>query len=217
MLTCDRISVKFNDNLLFSQLGFSLYPGSALIIRGNNGSGKTTLLKVIAGLIRPKAGYIYWNGQNIHDNPLWYNEQINYVGHLKAIKSELTVLENLTFWAKLKGHEELIMAAIYYFRLHEMIDIPCSKLSAGWQKRVALARLIICPASLWLLDEPEANLDATAVQILSNLINTKIEQQGTVIIASHNLYFPSQPELQINDFLSLTSSESAQILNDDDQ
>jgi heme exporter protein A len=201
MLTCDDLSVSFGENLVFKNIGFSLVEGAGVIIKGTNGSGKTTLLKTIAGLTNPCHGSVKWYEQNIKDDYQSYIRDINYIGVKNAIKPELTVIDNIEFWANLRGHPELIMAAITYFRLGEVLDIPCYKLSSGWQKRVALTKLITCPAPLWLLDEPEGFLDEEGKNILYNLINSRTSQGGIVIVASHNIdQIPVTKIIDIKDF-----------------
>lgn len=189
MIHCENLTVTRGENIIFSGLGFSLMPGSLLCLKGANGSGKTTLLKTLAGLLSPKEGVIEREGI------------VHYIGHHNAIKPRLTVRENLAFYAELYQTPELIMAGINYFELQEVMDVPCFKLSAGWQKRVALARLAACYADIWLLDEPEAHLDTKGKEILFNLIYVRVNQGGTVILSSHNaLPFTSLPELIIEDF-----------------
>lgn len=155
-----------------------------LLLKGANGSGKTSLIKQIAGLLPVDEGQILWNGQPIIANEE-YKRDLMYIGHKSAVKLDSTVEENLTFWGKLYGTEMLIPAALKFYDLAKFKDTPTGQLSAGWQRRVALARLIIAPCRLWLLDEPTNFLDEEAVALTAGLIESRVKQGGIVIAASH--------------------------------
>lgn len=185
MLTCHQLAVGFQGRPIFHQLGMTLGPGTLLYLHGPNGSGKTTLLKALTGLLSPIEGQILWHGTPITENKKAYIKHVQYCGHHHAIKPQLTVLENLRFWATLHGTPELLQPALHYFELHHHIDTPCGLLSAGWKKRVALARMFTCYSDIWLLDEPDAHLDAKSQAMLANMIKTRVEQGGIVIVATH--------------------------------
>ncbi len=189
MLTLDNIACCKNQELVFKNLGFSVGLGSGLILQGSNGSGKTTLLKVIAGLCQPRFGEILWNNENIKPFRQQFSASINYIGHKKFLKNQLTVKQNLTFYAKLSQTEILLASAFKYFSLEKFLDKPIYQLSSGWQKKVMLAKLLCCPATIWLLDEPTVNLDQTSAELLFNLVSIKIKDGGIVIIASHDDIF----------------------------
>ncbi len=156
-----------------------------MILTGRNGSGKTTLLKYIAG-IGEGTGNISLMGTPIACGRDYEGHAL-YLGHRDAVKLQATVQDNLTFWANLYGEPMLIPAAIQYFGLDIYLDAPCYQLSAGWRKRVALARLITNPAALWLLDEPYTHLDEEAVHLLGGLIEGRVSKSGAVIMAAHHL------------------------------
>lgn len=158
--------------------------GEVLVVRGRNGSGKSSLLKCIAGLLPPASGKIMWNDKPLRESPHWPQE-IVYLGHKRGLNMGLNVLDNVAFWAKAYRQPELIGAALHYFDLEDIADVPLSSLSAGWQQRVALTRLITIPASLWLLDEPGANLDEEGVRLLNNILETRVEQGGIAVMATH--------------------------------
>jgi heme exporter protein A len=201
MLVCENLEVCFNDEILFEKLGVSLQAGSLLYLSGRNGSGKTTLLKIIAGLNLPTAGKISWNNINILDDYHNYCNNLNYIGHKNALDASLPVIDNLSFWSKMHGSEELLLAAMNYFGLLKLADMPIAELSAGWQRRVSLAKLICCYAKIWLLDEPETNLDVEAKNILENLIKIRTEQGGIVIIATHQQPPKEAMTLNMEDFI----------------
>jgi len=186
MLTIDNLGFEIEDKKIFSNLGFSLSSSSALIITGKNGCGKTSLLKIIAGITKAQVGKILWNDVDIESFRADFNSDINYLGHKNFLKPELTVLENLHFYTKLEGTQTLLLAALNFFKLNEFADFKVKKLSAGWQKRTMLAKLLCCPKTLWLLDEPSNNLDFEGKVLLKGLIKTRVRENGVVILTTHD-------------------------------
>ena len=154
------------------------------MLKGSNGSGKTSLIKILCGLLPPDNGQISWNGVPIGNNDE-FKRELMMIGHKSAVKSDLTVQENLEFWARLYDTEMLVPAALKFFDLSAFRDVVAGQLSAGWQRRVALARLIVAPCKLWLLDEPTNFLDDDAVLLTASLIETRVRQGGIVVVASH--------------------------------
>jgi heme exporter protein A len=207
MLTCHNLRAIRGEKLLFDHLGFSLKPGALLVLRGANGSGKTTLLRMLAGLLAPSAGSITWQNKPIGKSQD-YKEALTYISHNNALKPELSVYDNLQFWAALRGTEMLVPASLQFFGLTGMMDMPVAQLSAGWQRRVALARLLAIPSLIWLLDEPTANLDAEGAEMLEGLIATRIKQGGIVVLSSHaNAPIPNSIELEVRDFCGFFSED----------
>lgn len=181
MLECLNLSYKLQDRYLFKDISFTALPGSFIIIEGPNGSGKTSLLRMIAGLI-PTEGNILLNNYPIDEiKPL-----INYIGHNLALKLELSVISNLTFWAEIYDSPELIPASLHYFNLYEHIETKIIDLSEGQKRKVALAKLLACHSDIWLLDEVDSNLDNENLSLLNNLIQTRVEQGGIVIFSTHH-------------------------------
>lgn len=189
MLTVDNLSLFKDDKKIFSQLGFSVSINSALIITGPNGSGKTSLLKIIAQISDATSGKILWGGVDVNEMKSDFTGDLQYIGHKNFLKPELTVLENLQFFAKLADTEMAVESALNFFNLKEIANKKVSQLSAGVQKRVKLAKLIACPATIWLLDEPTTNLDKATKEKLHGLIKTRIKEDGLVIIATHDESF----------------------------
>jgi heme exporter protein A len=218
MLTVENLSFEKNYKKIFANLGFSIGLGSALIITGKNGSGKSSLLKIIAGInnintesfakdldnedkSQLNQGKILWSGQDINDFRDEFNSDLEYLGHKIALRGNLTVVENLSFYARLKDSEILVPAALSYFNLEKFADSEVRKLSAGWQKKVFLAKLLCCPATIWLLDEPSNNLDHDSKEKLYNLIYSKIKNNGLAIITTHDQIFCKLgPVLNIEDY-----------------
>lgn len=207
MLTCHNLRAIRGERLLFDHLGFSLKPGMVLVLRGANGSGKSTLLRMLAGLIPSSAGEITWQKKPVRGNTD-YITHMQYIGHQNALKPELSVYDNVQYWAALKGTEMLAPAAMQFFDLWPMSEMPLGQLSAGWQRRVALARLLATPSLVWLLDEPSANLDAAGAEMLEGLINTRVKQGGIVVLSSHtDTSFKQQCVVDLADFYGLFSED----------
>ncbi len=174
LFSCERLACSRQGRVLFAGVGVTLLEGGVLLVVGRNGCGKTTFLRCVAGLM-PAQGSI--------EKP----DRLLYLGHADAVKPEATVLQNLLFWAELDGEAMLLPAAIQYFGLEPFLDMPCRLLSAGWKKRVALARLLTHPAALWIMDEPYAHLDEEGVALLGGLIQGRVRKGGAVIMAVHHL------------------------------
>lgn len=172
-LTVSNLSVLRASRHLLSGVGFEVLSGQALILRGPNGLGKTTLLRTIAGLQPVYEGQV--------DMP---EDAAVYAGHLDGIKSTLTVLENLEFWASVFG-TKTIDAAISAFDMGYLIDRPGGMLSAGQKRRLGLARLIVTGRPIWLLDEPTVSLDTAAVAQFGAMIQAHLERGGVAVIATH--------------------------------
>jgi heme exporter protein A len=176
------------DRHLLRGLNLALAPGQALQLLWPNGTGKTTLLRAIAGFTHPESGEVRWKGQPIAADRDAYHRDLAYQGHEPALKADLTATENLHFACGLRNgasdaqiHEALLRVGLQELRG----DQPVRSLSAGQQRRVALARVILWDATLWLLDEPAANLDASGQQVLQELLNRHLHGGGMVVLAAH--------------------------------
>ena len=185
-----NLEVTRGGRRLAKNLEFKIESGGILLLNGENGSGKSTLLRIMAGLSRPTSGKIYWNNDDVHDNLSEHFERMIFVGHSTAIKSNLTVKENLKYWQKIhledkdkRGHLE---HSLDIFNLTNSSNSPARFLSSGQSRKLALARLMLKPASLWLLDEPTVGLDAAALRSLLTLLNNHCERGGIVVMASHD-------------------------------
>jgi heme exporter protein A len=179
------LACRRGGRLVFSGLAFTIEPGAALVLRGANGSGKTTLLRVMAGLIRPTRGGLFWGGAAVKDQET-HGARIRFIGHLDAVKPALTVAENLAFWQALWGHPAMeVRSALAALDLAHLASFPARLLSAGQRHRLALARLQAAPAPLWLLDEPGNALDERSLAALAAMIARHRAEGGMVIAASH--------------------------------
>ncbi len=201
MLTVDNLSLFKDHKKIFGPVGFSLSTSSALIIKGRNGCGKSSLLKILAGISTPTSGKILWGDVDVEEIRDDFMGDSQFLGHKNFLKSELTVRENLEFYARLHGTLEALPAALGFFNLGEFADKKIKTLSAGWQKRVMLAKLLACPTSVWFLDEPSNNLDRAGKEKLHGLIKTRIKEEGLVIMTTHDEeFFDLGPQLNLEDF-----------------
>jgi heme exporter protein A len=182
-LTCVR-----GERALFSGLDLSVSTGEWLHIRGENGIGKTSLLRLLAGLAKPAAGEILWDGKSISADVSEFHRNLLFLGHRDSLKEDLTARENLSIATALDGvsvSEEEILLALHRFGLRGREDLPVNCLSAGQKRRVLLARLLLRKAKLWILDEPFNALDLRAVEMLSELISEHVLSGGTAVLTSH--------------------------------
>lgn len=194
-LSVRNLSVERGHRRIIDRLSFDVPAGQGLVVRGPNGAGKTTLLRTIAGLMPRVEGAIVLDG---HDEARDLAAECHYVGHLNAVKSNLTVSENLAFWGSYLGRApaEGLRQALEAFDLEPLADIPVGYLSAGQKRRAALARLMIAERPLWLLDEPTVSLDARSVDLLAAVMARHVSRGGIVLAATHlPLGLPSASEL----------------------
>jgi heme exporter protein A len=177
-LTCLR-----GDREVFTGINFAVSAGEALVLHGRNGAGKSSLLRLIAGLLPPAAGEITLDGG---DAELTIAEQAHYLGHLDALKPSLSVLENLAFWARFLGTgADGCSAALGVVGLDALADLPAGYLSAGQRRRLSVARLLVIPRPIWLLDEPTAALDLAGQQRLTALMQAHRAAGGLIVAATH--------------------------------
>jgi heme exporter protein A len=188
MLEVSNLACTRGDHRLFSGLNFTLNSGQIMQVQGANGSGKTSLLRTLCGFITPDEGDIAWRGESIRELDEDYYAELLYLGHLNAIKDELSALENLRISAGLSGvelDENDAMTALRRMGLRGREMLPSKVLSQGQRRRVALARLLVSDAKLWVLDEPLTALDVGAVALVQELIAEHLAQQGMVIFTTH--------------------------------
>ena len=202
MLIFEDLACAYNSKLIFADLSATIKPSNSVLLTGSNGSGKTSLLRIVAGLQNPYSGRVTWGEHDsIRDAVLYGDLNVSYIGHDLAIKEELTVLENVFYWAELAGDVKYVRYAIDYFGLKKYAKTYCSDLSKGWQKKVALTKLITCSGDLWLLDEAFSNLDEETSNQLAQLIQNKCENGGIAIISSHrNISVDFSYKINISDF-----------------
>ena len=165
--------------------GFIVEGGEALLVTGPNGAGKSTLLRALAGLTQSAAGTIALDG---FDGPL--GDALHFVGHLNAIKLQLTAYDNLAFWLRWLDQDAALDPsvddALAALRLERLADSPAEFLSQGQRRRLALARLVVTHRPVWLLDEPTAGLDAAARSLLRDVAHGHLSQGGIIVAATHD-------------------------------
>jgi heme exporter protein A len=184
-LSASKLACARGGRLVFEDLSFALGAGEALVLTGPNGSGKSSLLRQIAGLLDVAAGAITLEGG---DPDLTLAEQTHYLGHLDALKPAMTVTETLGFWASWFGAPDAspdIPAALDGMGLAPLADLPVAYLSAGQKRRLALARLLVAPRPVWLLDEPTVALDAASIVQLGRAMRSHLAGGGLIIAATH--------------------------------
>lgn len=192
LLQADKLNCRRGQRQVLREVSLTLGAGELILVTGPNGSGKTTLLRCLAGLLAPMAGQIAGRatavGLTLH------------VGHADPVKGQLTVAENLRFWSALAGGGgRTVGAAAEAFGLTALLDVPTQVLSAGQRRRLSLARLLLSPADVWLLDEPANALDTDGVDRLLAAVAEHREQGGGAIVATHdNLPFPTPRHLALN-------------------
>lgn len=178
-LTCIR-----QDRLIFNSVDLSLNPGEILWVKGRNGAGKSSLLRILAGLLTSASGLVLWKGKDIEDDQEQYLQNIRYIGHQDALKTAFTARENLEFWCRFSG-SDLVDTALKALHLEAIADHPVRIMSAGQKKRSNLARLIACPAPLWILDEPISSLDVHYIDLFKTLLKEHVASGGMVLLATH--------------------------------
>jgi len=188
MLEVVNLQCTRGDRRLFSGIAFELAPGELLHLHGHNGSGKTTLMRALCGLVTPTEGEVRWKGEPIRRQRDGFHAELLYLGHKNGIKDDLTGVENLRTACRLAGisiSEKEAWEVLERMGLRGHEDLPSRVLSQGQQKRVALARLLVSRAPLWLLDEPFVGLDAAAVELLQSVIRGHVEKGGMVVLTTH--------------------------------
>lgn len=172
-LRAEGLSVARGGVPVLEGLSLTLNAGEVLVLRGPNGSGKTTLLRTLAGLQPPLAGTVSLPP-----------EAIAYGAHADGLKAQLTVAENLSFWASVHGATD-IAPALERMNLAALATRPAANLSAGQKRRLGLARLLVTGRPIWLLDEPTVSLDVASVALFASAVRAHVEGGGAALIATH--------------------------------
>lgn len=187
-LTAEKLACARGERQLFDGLSFCVRAGQALAVEGANGAGKTSLLRLIAGFLAPAAGRILVKtGDSESDDAEERGRLVGWLGHLDGLKPQMTVKEQLSFYARLYavGNTDL-PAVLAQVGLTRQIEFPCRYLSAGQRRRLALARLLVSRRPLWLLDEPFAALDTAGQMLVAHLMARHCGEGGIIIAATHD-------------------------------
>src|SRR5271169_6811388 len=186
-LAVDKVHVWRGDRHVLQGISTEVRPGELLHVSGPNGAGKTTLLRVVSGLLRPEQGAVSWLGQSIVSHRIEYQAAVAYAAHESALKGDLTALENLHFAVGLKRRSSALELrdALERTGVAACADLPARVLSAGQPRRVSLARVVAMQASVWLLDEPYANLDGAGSELVSGLLESHVAAGGLALVVAH--------------------------------
>lgn len=182
----DAVTLYRGDHCLFTGLDFALKAGEALLVQGPNGSGKTSLLRAAAGLLDLEDGEIRWRGNPATANRQAFHADVAWFAHRPGCKNDLTVRENLQLESGLRAMRIAELEPVLErLTLSRVRDLPFRALSAGQQRRVALARLLLSTASIWLMDEPFTNLDTAGHELVIDVMREHLAKGGGCLFASH--------------------------------
>ena len=202
-LTQHNLQINFlelyrNDDRILSEISFDLSEGQHLLISGANGTGKTSLLRVICGLTAPTGGTILWNQLATNNIDCRYYEHLAYLGHKNALIPELTARENLEYTFEGNQSMNRTSSVLEAFDLNNYLDQYAEKLSNGQIRKIALSRILLSEKTLWILDEPAANLDTSGTQFLLTEMQAHLAQGGMLITTSNLNDQTLKPSSEIN-------------------
>ena len=186
LLSGNDLCLFRGDRCLFKSINFALKPGELLLIEGPNGSGKTSLLRGIAGLLDFEHGDVMWNEQRSSSNQQGFRGDVVWLSHKIGFKADLNLVENLRLEASLREtYEDRLPAVLQRLDLLALTELPVRALSAGQQRRIALARMLLAKARIWMMDEPFTNLDKAGQALVADLLAEHLDHGGACIVASH--------------------------------
>ena len=185
-LSADNLTLIRGERLLFKGLGFALKSGEMLLLEGRNGSGKTSLMRAIAGMLSLEAGTVYWNDVPVARQRQDFHGSMVWLAHRTGLKGDLTLVENLRFERALRAQSDRDPEAVYErLAIERLKKLPLRSLSAGQQRRVALARMLLAGVPLWMMDEPFTNLDREGRRLVLDLVEEHLADGGMCVMAAH--------------------------------
>jgi heme exporter protein A len=193
-LSAENLQLWRGEMHVLRGVSFVLKRGRCLQVTGSNGAGKTTLLRALCGLVPLEDGQIRWDGTDIRQDLSAFQSKIAYLGHDNGLKGDLSARENLYYSVGLQRELEPqeIGLALARTGVAAHASAPVRRMSAGQRRRVALARLTLFEAALWILDEPGSNLDQAGQELLAQLLDAHLRGGGTAVVATHQpLTLPS--------------------------
>ena len=198
VLEARAINCWRGDRHILRDVSFAVRSGEFLKITGPNGVGKTTLLRVVCGLLPAESGAIEWRGRPVQGASDEFHTDMAYLGHLNSLKADLTARENLRFLAGLRQAltPADVDAALDRVGILSRGDLQTRSLSAGQKRRLALSRLLLADAALWILDEPVTNLDAAGVDLVEELVREHVGRGGIAVAAAHQRLLDDDPVLR---------------------
>ena len=198
LLEARAINCWRGDRHILRDVSFAVRAGEFLKITGPNGVGKTTLLRIVCGLLPAESGVVEWHGRPMRGASDEFHTEMAYLGHLNSLKADLTARENLRFLAGLR--QDLapsdVDGALDRVGILPRGDLPARSLSAGQKRRLALARLLLADATLWVLDEPVTNLDTAGIELVEALVREHIGGGGLALAAAHQRLLDDEPGLR---------------------
>ena len=185
-LSGDNLTLIRGEMCLFEGLGFALKSGELLLLEGRNGCGKTSLMRAIAGMLSLETGQIFWNDVPVLKQRQTFHGALVWLAHRTGLKGDLNMLENLHFEESLRPQSERDPEEVYErLGIERLRRLPLRSLSAGQQRRVALARMLLANVPLWLMDEPFTNLDREGRKLVMELVVEHLGTGGMCVMAAH--------------------------------
>ena len=185
-LSAENLTLIRGERCLFEGLDFAVKSGELLILEGRNGCGKTSLMRAIAGMLSLETGEIFWNDEPVRKQRQNFHGSLVWLAHRTGLKGDLNMLENLQFERSLRQQSTRDSESVYErLGIERLRKLPLRSLSAGQQRRVALARMLLADVPLWMLDEPFTNLDREGRKLVMELVEEHLAAGGLCVMAAH--------------------------------
>lgn len=185
-LSAENLTLIRGERCLFEGLDFALESGGLLLLEGRNGCGKTSLMRAIAGMLSLETGEIFWNDMPVLRQRQTFHGALVWLAHRTGLKGDLNMLENLHFERTLRRQSDRDPESVYErLGIERLKKLPLRSLSAGQQRRVALARMLLADVPLWLMDEPFTNLDREGRTLVMKLVEEHLGGGGLCVMAAH--------------------------------